>query len=320
MRRRRGIVALPSYERIPPPSLGKRRRDGPPHLAESEADIADRLGNCGLMLLLFETPSGFAIFGFDGVLLYRPNAMENIWASFGWDYRAKKFAGILEQLDQLAVRIVVWLKEFQAFKDKSSAINSDTGVSDKLSRMILKWHRPEQILAVGNHEYKRIIEERMGIECVCHETVMEVMWGMNNVMPSFFGEEKTELTKDCPQMSRGLKMFLDRHGFDVKPEMVNKDIIENACVLYDFGDPKEMFSTYELSRLVDDAHKYDRRTLLFNCRQVYDNVVLAYEGKNLSKMLLEIDVNKAKEAYEVASLASTRLGSEAASTRSVEET
>jgi hypothetical protein len=36
----------------------------------------DKLGNNGLVLLLFETPSGFAIFNIDGVQLFVPRAEE----------------------------------------------------------------------------------------------------------------------------------------------------------------------------------------------------------------------------------------------------
>ena len=56
---------------------------------------------------------------------------------------------------------VVWLKEFKTFKDKSSTIRLDTGVDGKLSKMIMKWRRPGQILVVGKPEYKTIIEMSM---------------------------------------------------------------------------------------------------------------------------------------------------------------
>ena len=56
---------------------------------------------------------------------------------------------------------VVWLKEFKTFKDKSSAIWFATGADRKLSKMIMKWRRPGQILVVGKPEYKTIIEMSM---------------------------------------------------------------------------------------------------------------------------------------------------------------
>jgi hypothetical protein len=41
--------------------------------------------NNGVVLLLFETPSGFAIFGFLGIYLYKPDAPEVIQSSLSND-------------------------------------------------------------------------------------------------------------------------------------------------------------------------------------------------------------------------------------------
>ena len=61
-----------------------------------------------------------------------------------------------------------------------------------------------------------------GIRCLCDESVMEVMWGLKNIMPTLVPEEKSRLTReDRLPMSQGLKKFLNRYGFDVKPEMVS---------------------------------------------------------------------------------------------------
>ena len=61
-----------------------------------------------------------------------------------------------------------------------------------------------------------------GIRCLCNEIVMEVMWGLKNIMPTLVPEEKSGLTReDRVPMSQGLKKFLNRYGFDVKPEMVS---------------------------------------------------------------------------------------------------
>ncbi|KAL6653233.1 hypothetical protein ACP70R_012158 [Stipagrostis hirtigluma subsp. patula] len=219
------------------PPLEKRRRrgDDPPHMERPAGDIEARLRkSCWIMLALFETPSGFAIISFDGFGLYAPDAIENIWARFATVERARN---------------AIWVKEVKNFEDKSSAINFDTGVSDTLTAMILRYHRPGQILAVGKPDYKRIITARLGIECVCDENVMEVMWGLNNIMQSVNGKEKIELTKEerLP-MSQGLKMLLDRHGFDVKPEKINMDIVEAACVLHDCYSIESKYSLVLRSR------------------------------------------------------------------------
>lgn len=84
----------------------------------------------------------------------------------------------------------VWLRDFQVFEDKSGAINHETGICDKLSNMLQLWCRPGQKLAVGKPEYKTIIEAQLGIPCLYDELVMEVMWGIKNLMHSLVPEEK----------------------------------------------------------------------------------------------------------------------------------
>jgi hypothetical protein len=67
---------------------------------------------------------------------------------------------------------IVWLKQFKKFKDKSSAIRSDTGVCRRLSKFIKRWRRPGQMLVVGKPEYKTIIEASMvSILLVCFMVV-----------------------------------------------------------------------------------------------------------------------------------------------------
>ncbi|TVU31674.1 hypothetical protein EJB05_23372, partial [Eragrostis curvula] len=310
----------PAYS--PPPATwerqcGKHRGIPPQH---SLSAIGARLGDHGLIMILFETPSGFAIFYGNGISLYEPGAME-----------------------------VVWQKDFQIFKDKSNAINLDTGLNDQLSKMLLKWRRPGQKLAVGKHEYRTIIEASLGIPCLCDEPVMEVMLGIRILMHILVPEEKSELANEHRfQISQGLKMLLNRYGFNVDPEMVNVDIMETACALLDcehcleknsltlrwasehfeevssinsqdwdllkiatalkmvcypeeeivFGNPHEMFSADELSRLVTDAHKYDGRLMKGTCLSLYDEMVFAHEVRSTCKKLLASLVKEAKEAYE----------------------
>ncbi|XP_039844597.1 uncharacterized protein LOC120704315 isoform X3 [Panicum virgatum] len=128
---------------------------------------------------------------------------------------------------------VIWLKEFKTFKDKSNAFNH-TGMNSELAQMIKKWHLPGQKLAVGKQEHKSIIEQKLKISCLFNDAVMEVMWGIKHLMKSLVPQEESELPmEERLQMSYGLKTVLNRHGFSVKPEMVNERIIDTACVLYD---------------------------------------------------------------------------------------
>ncbi|XP_066333730.1 uncharacterized protein [Miscanthus floridulus] len=185
---------------------GRPRHPSPPRPPKSEEfRLVGELGNGGIISLLFESPSGFAIFKFDGVQLFRSNAME-----------------------------IIWLKEFKTFKNKANVF-SHTGVNKELAAMIQRCLKPGQLLAVEKQEHREIIEAKLGITCVCNDAMLEVMWGIKNILKSLLPLEDTELSKEERlYMSHGMKNVLIRHGFnDVTPEMVNEQIIKYACVLYD---------------------------------------------------------------------------------------
>ncbi|RLM61157.1 hypothetical protein C2845_PM14G13870 [Panicum miliaceum] len=107
---------------------------------------------------------------------------------------------------------------------------------------IRRWHVPGQLLAVGKLEHKIIIESQLQcmlfilaeVPCLYDDTVMEVIWGIKNLMKSLVPDEDSELSKEERlQMSLGMETVLTRHGIVVTPEMVNEQIIEYACILYD---------------------------------------------------------------------------------------
>ena len=66
---------------------------------------------------------------------------------------------------------------------------------------------------------------QVDVPCFFDKTVMEVMWGLKNLMHSLVPKEEVKLTKeDRLPLCRGIKKFLDGHGFDVKPEMVSSQL------------------------------------------------------------------------------------------------
>uniref|UniRef100_A0A0E0AQ08 Uncharacterized protein n=1 Tax=Oryza glumipatula TaxID=40148 RepID=A0A0E0AQ08_9ORYZ len=148
--------------------------------------LGAQLGNGGVILVLFETPTGFALFSYDGIKLLRPHALMH----------------------------PVWLKEFQAFEDKASALSLDTGVSEQLAGMIRRFICPGQTLAVGKQEYVTIIQSNLGIKCLWNAEVMELMWGLNNLKEHLVPDGKSELSKeDCLPMCEGMKFTLNKYGF-----------------------------------------------------------------------------------------------------------
>ncbi|XP_024313446.1 uncharacterized protein LOC112270036 [Brachypodium distachyon] len=128
---------------------------------------------------------------------------------------------------------VAFLKEFQVFNDKASAI---IRVCSKLAKMIKRSIWPGQKLAVGKCEYKNIIEASLGIPCLFNEAVLEVMWGLKYLIKVLVPGEEVELTnEDRFQMCQGLKLVHNLYGFEVESKMVNSDIIGMACIVYESG-------------------------------------------------------------------------------------
>uniref|UniRef100_A0A0D9XA83 Uncharacterized protein n=1 Tax=Leersia perrieri TaxID=77586 RepID=A0A0D9XA83_9ORYZ len=140
--------------------------------ADNDDDPARNFrGVPGYDWLLFESPSGFAIFIFDTFMFKEENAIEHVWANF-----VKEFmAGFL------------YLKDFKEFKDKSVAINRTSGLDKQLRDMLKIWCRRGEKLMVGSLEYKEIIEADMDLK---------VMWGVKNLMHYLLPNEKKVLTKE----------------------------------------------------------------------------------------------------------------------------
>ncbi|CAN6327579.1 unnamed protein product [Urochloa humidicola] len=160
-------------------------------------------------------PSGFVIFRYDGTKLLLPDACQNIWADF---------------VDDSVAKDVISFIDLVTLEDKDSAISEDTGVSEALAKMIMHHRQPKEKLAVGNQDYKKLIESNMDIECLCCPAVEELMWGLNFLMGNFVSAKRSGLTnEDYLPMSQGMQSFLNSHGFDIKPDiMVTKRTIQMA--------------------------------------------------------------------------------------------
>uniref|UniRef100_A0A0E0QLR4 Uncharacterized protein n=1 Tax=Oryza rufipogon TaxID=4529 RepID=A0A0E0QLR4_ORYRU len=255
-----------------------------------DVDVARNLrGMPWLVWLLFETPSGFAIFSFNSYIFEEENAIE------------------------------LWLKQFQKFEDKSAAINCTTGLGKELRDMLKIWCRRGEKLMVGSLEYKEIIEA---------DQELKVMWGIKHLMHILVPEEQKVLTKEerLP-VSKGLEMILHRYKFDVKPVMINNDIVETACYLYHYDflekrhskglhmsdyhllkisglnssewdtmklvtalnkitrpgeeieHPPEMFSSDELLKIEKDADKYKDKIYKTAVSEIWNDLVCSYSIK-----------------------------------------
>ncbi|RLN19617.1 uncharacterized protein C2845_PM02G01440 [Panicum miliaceum] len=244
---------------------------------------ANWLGHGGVILVLFETPSGFALPKYNGVALFRSGALKDTWVK-SMEKTSANFVSSPYALH------VVSLLDFQIFKDKSVAINLETGLSDKLVKMIWSHHSSGQKLAVGRSDYKMIIEAKLKIHCLFDEPVMELMWGLKNIMKSLVPAETCELTtEDRCHMSKGMQLILNKYGFKVEPEMVDEDLITIATALYE--------SDYCVNRFAEFLHrggKYLKEVSGIDC-QNWDLQKLATTLKLLSYPKEKIETGTSNE-------------------------
>nr|ABA94202.1 hypothetical protein LOC_Os11g34220 [Oryza sativa Japonica Group] len=139
---------------------------------------------------------------------------------------------------------VIWLKEFQKFDDKSSAINVDTGVNKQLTEMIMKWRRPRQKLVVGKPEYKSIIETTLVYNDIVRAAA--IVFRCDAV--------EKDLYEHLQHLGRHLKNVsgIDYENWGTVKLATAFKIICSRKI--DKSD--EMFSDDVRSKLLDDADKY----------------------------------------------------------------
>ncbi|KAL6638194.1 hypothetical protein ACP70R_025766 [Stipagrostis hirtigluma subsp. patula] len=319
--------------RRPPPPPPPRH---PKKKVQTVVDLANSLGCNGMIMVLFETPSGFALFFYDGLKLLLPKAMEDVWSDFANEHLSKMLFGL----------------NATKFLRTRPAPFSDGGVSAELAEMIKTVRLPGQTLAVGKKEYAEVIQNNLAIPCLFNDVVLEVMWGLKNLMEFYFPGENLKLTKeDTSQMSEGLKMILDRYGLDgieVKPDMINKSIVQAAYNLYECDycvnknadslrsashflwkiprinhwdwdllklatalmiicypeeakikdNASKCLSMTEIAVLVEHAPKYGDHILKGPCAAIYEEIVWAEGVKTRAKVLLHSLIRQAKLAYE----------------------
>ncbi|XP_023157531.1 probable nucleolar protein 5-2 [Zea mays] len=202
------------------------------------------------MLVLFETPAGFALFKVldEGKL----DKVEDLWKEFTTSDSARK---------------VVELKAFNKFENTSDALSAATMIIDskpsKGLRKFLQKHCEGETLAVADSKLGNAIKEKLKIDCLHNSAVMELMRGLRNQLTELI----TGLgAQDLGPMSLGLSHSLSRYKLKFSPEKVDTMIIQAIGLLDDLD--KEL-NTYamrvrewygwhfpELTKIVTDNIQY----------------------------------------------------------------
>eukprot|EP00252_Welwitschia_mirabilis_P020201 TRINITY_DN48_c2_g1_i1.p1 TRINITY_DN48_c2_g1~~TRINITY_DN48_c2_g1_i1.p1 ORF type:complete len:592 (+),score=179.02 TRINITY_DN48_c2_g1_i1:174-1949(+) len=238
------------------------------------------------MLVLFETPAGFALFKVldEGKL----EKVEDLWKDFQTSESARK---------------VVKLKAFSKFENTTEALSATTLIVDsKPSKGLRKFLRKNcegETLAVADSKLGNAIKEKLNISCVHNNAVMELMRGLRSQL----GELITGLgVQDLAPMSLGLSHSLSRFKLKFSAEKVDTMIIQAIGLLDDLD--KEL-NTYamrvrewygwhfpELTKVVQDNIQYAKVVKLMGSRENAANL-------DFSEILPEEVESELKEAAVV---------------------
>lgn len=212
------------------------------------------------MLLLFETPAGFALFKVldEGKL----SKVEDLGKEFSTPDSARQ---------------VVKLKAFSKFENTSEALSAATLLIDskpsKGLRKFLRSHCDGDTLAVADSKLGNAIKEKLQIDCVHSNAVMEIMRGVRSQLTELISGLATQ---DMAPMSLGLSHSLSRYKLKFSPDKVDTMIIQAISLLDDLD--KEL-NTYamrvrewygwhfpELAKIVQDNIHYSKTVKLMGYR------------------------------------------------------
>ncbi|AES89180.1 putative Nop domain-containing protein [Medicago truncatula] len=212
------------------------------------------------MLLLFETPAGFAIFKVlnEGKL----SKVEDLQNEFTTADAARK---------------VVKLKAFNKFANTSEALEAATLLIDSKAskglRKFLRVHCENETLGVADSKLGNIIKEKLKIECVHNNAVMELMRGVRYQLNELIAGLAVQ---DMAPMSLGLSHSLSRYRLKFSADKVDTMIVQAIGLLDDLD--KEL-NTYamrvrewygwhfpELTKIIVDNIQYARSVKLMGNR------------------------------------------------------
>ncbi|XP_074564186.1 putative nucleolar protein 5-2 [Curcuma longa] len=212
------------------------------------------------MLVLFETPAGFALFKVldEGKL----DKVEDLWKEFTSAESARK---------------IVKLQAFNKFENTSDALSAATLLIDskpsKGLRKFLRAHCDGETLAVADSKLGNAIKDKLKIDCLHNNAVMELMRGLRNQLTELIAGLAVQ---DLAPMSLGLSHSLSRYKLKFSPDKVDTMIIQAIGLLDDLD--KEL-NTYamrvrewygwhfpELAKIVQDNIQYAKVVKLMGNR------------------------------------------------------
>ena len=242
------------------------------------------------MLVLYETPAGYALFS-----VRDESKLENL----------DDLSRDLE--DPKSAKKILKLKAFSKFENTAEALEAATSIIEgDLGKDLKKFLKKnvgkegsEEVLAVGDAKLGGSIAKKLGIKVISDSTVMELMRGIRSQVVSLVDG----LTDgDMKSMSLGLSHSLSRHKIKFSPEKVDTMIIQAIALLDDLDKElntyamrlKEWYGWHfpELAKILVDSVAFARtiNTIGFRTNTA---------GTDLSGILPEELIADVKSAAEI---------------------
>ncbi|XP_035660734.1 nucleolar protein 58-like isoform X2 [Branchiostoma floridae] len=241
------------------------------------------------MLVLFETPAGYAIFK----LLNEKKLQETeeLFKDFETPEKASK---------------IVKLKHFQKFDDTTEALSAATAaVEGKMSKTMKKMLKKivakeaHEELAVADAKLGNAIKDKLDLQCVHNTAIAELMRCIKSQVNNLI----TGLpNKEMAAMALGLAHGLSRYKLKFSPDKVDTMIIQAICLLDDLDKElnnyimrcKEWYGWHfpELSKVVTDNLAYAKTVKAIGNR-------LNTSKTDLSHILPEEVEEQVKKAAEI---------------------
>jgi len=241
------------------------------------------------MLVLFETPAGYAIFKLlDEKKL---EATDNLFEDFQNPQRARK---------------IVQLKHFQKFIDTTEALAATTsaieGKVPKSLRKTLKTifaEEAHEALAVADAKLGSAIKEKLQITCLSNSPVQELMRCIRSQADSLIGGLPKQ---EMMAMALGLAHSLSRYKLKFSPDKIDTMIVQAVSLLDDLDKElnnyvmrcREWYGWHfpEMGKIVTDNLAFVRTVQVMGLRT---NAATT----DLSEVLPEEIEEKVKEAAEI---------------------
>jgi len=241
------------------------------------------------MLVLFETPAGYAVFKLmdEGKLAKSDSLYEDF-----------------ESIDK--ARNVVKLKQFQKFEDTTEALSAATAaVEGKMSKSLKKLLKKviaedaHEKLAVADAKLGGSIQEKLDLSCVYDSKIGELMRCIRSQISGLISGLPD---KEMAAMELGLAHSLSRYKLKFSPDKIDTMIVQAVSLLDDLDKElnnyimrcREWYGWHfpELGKIITDNLAFVRTVELMGTRENAKSI-------DLSDVLPEEVEEKVKEAAEI---------------------